>query len=70
MPTPDSRMLLVTVASSGLIRQIEEEHGRKLRDDGKMVLMDVDQEDIQMVDVEGDTFKIEVKVTPVRGEKL
>lgn len=64
MPTSDPRLLLVTVAPAWLVKKIEDAWGDQLRKGGKLVVMDVDREDIQIVDMEGDDFELKVRVEP------
>jgi hypothetical protein len=67
-PDPDDSKplgLLVTVAPMWIIRDVAKgEEADRLRRKGKVIVMDADPEDIQIVDVDGDDFHIQVKVTP------
>jgi hypothetical protein len=57
--------LLVTVAPMWMIRDAAaSDDADKWRRKGKVIVMDADHEDIQIVDVDGEDFHLHVKVTP------
>jgi hypothetical protein len=71
-PTPDDDKplsLFVAVAPTWRIKAADKNCGDDLRENGKVIVMDADAEDIQVVNVDGDGFHIEVKVTPKKGGK-
>jgi hypothetical protein len=72
-PDPDDAKplgLLVTVAPIWIIRDVAKgEEADRLRRKGKVIVMDADHEDIQIVDVDGDDFHLQVKVTPKGKDK-
>lgn len=64
---PDSKPLglFVAVSPMWLIRDVSKsDDADRLRQKGKVIVMDADHEDIQIVNIDGDGFSIEVKVTP------
>jgi hypothetical protein len=66
-PDPDDSKplgLLVTVAPMWLIQKVEDDYGPRLRNKGKVIVMDVDHQDIQVVNAEGDDFHVLARVTP------
>jgi hypothetical protein len=60
----DNLMLLVALDPQWMIKELAEAWGDRLRRQGKMAMIDVDNGDTQEVELTTEDFKVVIHVTP------